>query len=133
MSELSARFDLPLHTGSPGAARRAVREMLAGWGFDDPDWVERTVLVVSELVSNALVHGGGCVGVDVQAHDDVVVIGVADGSAVLPRRRDGDDAGGRGLLIIDAFTDAWGTEDHQGGKRVWVRLPPHPRPATGAA
>lgn len=122
MSELSARFDLPLHTGSPGAARRAVAELLAAWGFDDPDWTQDTVLVVSELVSNALLHGGGCVGIDVQAHDGVVVIGIADGSAVIPRPRAGDATGGRGLLLVEALTQQWGVENHHGGKRVWARL-----------
>ena len=127
MSELSARFDLPLHTGSAGAARRAVADLLATWGFDDPDWTYDAVLVVSELVTNALMHGGGCVGIDVQAHDGAVAIGIADGSAVIPRPRPsgGDASGGRGLRLVEALSEQWGVENHHGGKRVWVRLRRH--------
>jgi hypothetical protein len=31
-----------------------------------------------------------------------------------------------GLLMIEGFTSAWGVEEHEGGKRVWIRMPPHP-------
>jgi anti-sigma regulatory factor (Ser/Thr protein kinase) len=126
MSELTARFDLPLGLAAPAAARRAVRSMLTGWGFRDTLWLDEVCIVVSELVANAVRHGGGCVSLDLQAHDGQVVIGVADGSAVVPRRRDPSDDGGLGLGIIEALAARWGVRDHEGGKRVWVQLSPPP-------
>jgi len=125
VSELTARFDLPLGPQALGVARHAVRPMLHGWGFRDSDWLNDAELVVSELVGNAVRHGGGCLSVDLQAHQEHVTVGAADGSAVVPRRREADE-GGRGLLIIEALSTRWGVHDHQGGKRVWVQLRPHP-------
>jgi anti-sigma regulatory factor (Ser/Thr protein kinase) len=125
MGELMARFDLPLGVG---AARDAVRSVLWSWGFRDLDWLAQASVVVSELVSNAVVHGGGSLQLDVQAHSEHVTIGAADGSPVVPRRREADPAGGgRGLALIEAFAARWGVHDHEDGKRVWVRLAPHPR------
>jgi len=108
------------------AARRAVTAVLYGWGFDDPQWLHGAALVVSELVSNAVRHGGGCIDVTVQLHDETVTIAAADGSSVVPCRRDPDDNGGRGLLLIEALCTRWGINDHEGGKRVWVELAPAP-------
>jgi anti-sigma regulatory factor (Ser/Thr protein kinase) len=126
MGELTARFDLPLGRTAPAAARHAVRSMLTGWGFRDPRWLDEAMVVVGELVANAVRHGGGCVSLDLHAHDGQVIVGAADGSAVVPRRRDPTDDGGRGLSLIEAFAARWGVHDHDGGKRVWVQLSPHP-------
>ena len=127
MSELHARLDMPLGMHAPAAARHALSSMLTGWGFHDETWLAGVAVVVSELVTNAVLHGGGCSEVTAQLHDDVVTLSVIDGSPVLPRRRDADDTGGRGLAIIEAMTTARGVDDHHGGKRVWVRLPPSAR------
>lgn len=126
MSQLSARFDLPAGVHAPAAARTTVASVLHGWGFQDSDWLARAQLVVGELVNNAVRHGGGCLSLDVQAHDGRVFVGAADGSSVVPRTRKPDDRGGRGLVLIEAFTSRWGVHDHEGGKRVWVELFPHP-------
>jgi anti-sigma regulatory factor (Ser/Thr protein kinase) len=122
MSELSARFDMPLGAQAPRMARRAVAAVLTGWGFTDVEWLDEVGVVVSELVTNAVHHGGGCVELGVQAHGDRVIVSAADGSSVVPRRRSPDDAGGRGLALIEAFAAGWGVEDHEGGKRVWIQL-----------
>jgi len=122
MSELSARFDVPLGLYAPRMARRAVGAVLTGWGFTDQGWLDDAAIVVSELVTNAVNHGGGGVELGVQAHGDRVTISAADGSSVLPRRREPDDAGGRGLALIEALSVRWGVEDHHGGKRVWIEL-----------
>jgi anti-sigma regulatory factor (Ser/Thr protein kinase) len=127
MGELTARFDLPLGAQAPKAARDAISALLASWGFYEPDWLGLARVVVSELVSNAVVHGGGCLSVEVQAHGQQVTIGAADGSPVAPRRREADPAGGgRGMALIEALTTRWGVYDHDGGKYVWAVLPPHP-------
>jgi anti-sigma regulatory factor (Ser/Thr protein kinase) len=127
VSELSARFDVPLGPQAAEAARRATRTVLHGWGYRDRSWLDSVELVVSELVSNAVRHGGGCRSLDLQAHEDHVTVGAADGSPIVPRRRDEPDSdGGRGVFIIEALSARWGVHDHHGGKRVWVQLLPHP-------
>ncbi|MEV0268011.1 MAG: ATP-binding protein [Hamadaea sp.] len=122
MSELTARFDLPLGVRAPGAARTLVRDMLVAWDLPDTGWLDDAELLVSELVSNAVRHGGGCIELSVQSHEQGVTIKAADGSSVVPRRRDPGDDGGFGLQIIEAISEGWGVEEFQGGKRVWVRL-----------
>jgi anti-sigma regulatory factor (Ser/Thr protein kinase) len=128
MSELTAQLDLPLGVDAPTAARHAVMAVLGGWGFRDEAWLQAAAVVVSELVTNAVRHGGGAVAFTVQSHDDQVVLCVADGSSVVPRRRDPDEAGGRGLAVIEALSTGWGVRDHEGGKQVWVELKPYPGP-----
>jgi anti-sigma regulatory factor (Ser/Thr protein kinase) len=102
MSELTAQLDLPLGVGAPAPSRHAVVAVLRGWGYRDERWLEAAALVVSELVTNAVRHGGGAVAFTVQAHAGRVVLCVSDGSSVVPRRRDPDDDGGRGLAVIEA-------------------------------
>lgn len=126
MSELTARFDLPLDRTAPAMARRVVRPVLVTWGFWDVDWLADAELVLSELVSNAVRHGAHFVSLDLQAHGVRATIGVADGSAVVPTPRAADEAGGRGIQLIEALGCRWGVHDHEGGKRVWAELPPHP-------
>ncbi|MDG6106203.1 ATP-binding protein [Dactylosporangium aurantiacum] len=127
MSELTAHVDLPLNETAPAVARRSLQTTLFAWGFSDQDWLNAAILVVSELVANAVRHGGGCLALELRAHEAQVTICAADGSAVVPRRRDDPDGdSGRGLAIIEALSQRWGVENHQGGKRVWVLLQPHP-------
>jgi anti-sigma regulatory factor (Ser/Thr protein kinase) len=127
--ELSARFDLPAGAEAPLVARHAVASTLRGWGFRDEDWVYAARIVVTELVNNAVIHGGGCLSLELIAHDSDITIAAADCSALVPRRREADGAGGRGLLLIEALSAQWGVHDHGGGKRVWARLPPYPQPS----
>jgi anti-sigma regulatory factor (Ser/Thr protein kinase) len=126
MSELTAHIDVPLGVHAPRTARHAVTAVLAGWGYEDPDWLDTAAIVVSELVTNAVRHGGGCLEMRIESHDRDVVISVADGSSVVPRRRAADATGGRGLALIEAMSAHWGMHDHEGGKRVWVELPACP-------
>jgi anti-sigma regulatory factor (Ser/Thr protein kinase) len=126
MSELTARLDVPLDLHAPSTARRALVAMLRTWGYEDGDWLEAAALVTSELITNAVRHGGGCVEFTVQSHDGQVRLSVADGSSVVPRRRDPDGIGGRGIAVIEALSARWGVDDHEGGKRVWVDLANHP-------
>lgn len=53
-------------------------------------------------------------------------IAVVDGSSVRPvvRELEKEQPRGRGLLLVQAIADRWGSEDHRGGKRVWFELAP---------
>ena len=126
MSELTARLDVPLGVYAPSTARHALVAVLQGWGYYDEEWLEAAALVTSELITNAVQHGGGCVDFSVESHEGRVVVSVADGSSVVPRRRDPDGIGGRGIAVIEAVSTRWGVHDHEGGKRVWVELTTHP-------
>ncbi len=133
MSVLTAHLDVPLDKRAPAAARHAVTAALSQWGFRDEDWLAETAVLVSELVSNAVRHGGGCLALHLEAHEGRVVLSVADGSSVVPRRRDPDDAGGRGMALIEALSAGWSVRDHQGGKQVLVELHPCPGAAPAGA
>ncbi|MFF5226095.1 ATP-binding protein [Dactylosporangium sp. NPDC000521] len=132
MSTLTAHFDLPISVGAPALARQAMVTTFAGWGFTDTDWIDRAMLAVTELVTNAVRYGGGRVVLALEADEGHVTISVADGSAVVPRLPTNADTidrdSGRGIAIIAALAERWGVEDHEGGKRVWVLMPPHPSP-----
>ena len=125
-------LDLPHDRPVAATVRRGVAGVLRGWGFRDPMWLHDAVLVANELVVNAVRHGGGCLAVDLHAHDGDVTVSVADGSPVVPSPRVCDLTGGRGLIIVEALTVAWGVHEHDGGKQVWAQLAPCPqtRPTT---
>lgn len=108
--------------GALRAARKTVGEALAG---ADAGTRETAVLAAGELVTNALVHGGGWFLLDVHVDQREVRVEVTDASAAQPRvlRPDMSRQHGRGMAIVDAVAERWGT-DHRGShKVVWFVLP----------
>ncbi|MHC3451378.1 ATP-binding protein [Streptomyces prasinus] len=113
-----------------GRARRWTRSRLAGSGIaaDEP-LAETLILLVSELVTNAVVHTG-CPAVlrlslpGAAAGEATVRLEVADRSdrAPVPRCADGDATGGRGLALVDGLADRWGWSTDEVGKRIWCEL-----------
>lgn len=90
---------------------------------------ETVVLLVSELVSNAVQHGGphgpdATVGIQIEARRDRVRVGVTDAGAGDPRLGDGaiDRPSGRGLLLVEALASRWGCDRLPVGKTVWFEL-----------
>lgn len=81
--------------------------------------------VVSELVTNSVVHGRGPIVVDVDVRDAEVVLSVSDTHPSVPLQRAAadDDETGRGLAIIDALTLEWGVTLGDGGKTTYARVP----------
>ncbi len=123
MRKLTAQLDLPGGVDALATARQVTKAALAGWRLGDPQWVDDAVLIADELVANAVRHGGGCLRLHIHADGTSVTIAALDGSAIVPRRRDPDSDGDRGLAIIEALCDAWGVTDlDDGHKCVWVRL-----------
>jgi anti-sigma regulatory factor (Ser/Thr protein kinase) len=106
-------------------ARRFTRRTLRSWGV--PEAVDAALLVVSELVTNALVHTGGQVRLDLTLVNHRLRIAVADGSPrtpVKPTSIGWEATGGRGILLVEAVSAAWGTLPVSGGKQVWADLVP---------
>lgn len=108
---------------SVGQARSFTSEALADWGL--PDRAEEIRLCVSELATNALVHGtvpGHGFLVKLNADEDVVRLEVHDSRRQHPEARQaaGTDTSGRGLILVNALADGWGVEDRAPvGKIVW--------------
>ncbi|MFE6846733.1 ATP-binding protein [Streptomyces sp. NPDC057686] len=103
---------------------------------------EDVLLLVSELVSNACIHGGGPHALVLRRGAGRLRIEVGDGSPEHPRRlRTAGSAlpGGHGLLVLERLARSWGWEpyaDGQAGKTVWAEVPvplmaPQARPRGG--
>lgn len=106
------------------AARRAAAAHLRGAGVAN---VDGAVLVLSELVTNAVRHAGGADRILVGCSDGWVDISVHDHGAGSASPRDaGTAVGGRGLRIVEKLADEWGTQPMSGGKAVWARVPSQP-------
>ncbi|MEU0335109.1 ATP-binding protein [Streptomyces sp. NPDC006193] len=125
----TAAFEVPALPSAVGAARRTVRGLLTDWGV--PDGVRDDVLlVVSELVTNALVHAAGeRIGCRLHGAGGRVRIEVEDqaGGPTLPaaRRAGPDDRNGRGLFLVEALSLDWGVRPVPGrsARVVWAELP----------
>jgi len=102
-------------------ARRAIRDTLA-----HRLGAERTYdlsLLVTELVTNAVVHGRGSITLKIRVDDGNVygeVIDEGGGFEQEVRERGADEIGGRGLAIVDALSSRWGI--HEGTTHVWFEL-----------
>jgi anti-sigma regulatory factor (Ser/Thr protein kinase) len=89
------------------------------------DLVEDVQLVVSELATNALVHGEAGFAVKLRVGNDVVVVEIEDGSHRGPvMRAPADlDTNGRGVAIVEALSNKWGVKRYAGGgKAVWAEF-----------
>lgn len=114
-------------TLSPGprsvavARRYAVETCRAADYHGDYDTL---VSLVSEVATNALIHGDGQVRVRVLNQGPRLRVEVSDDSDAMPaiRTLDRDVEGGRGLALIDTLAAAWGADPEPHGKTVWFEL-----------
>jgi anti-sigma regulatory factor (Ser/Thr protein kinase) len=85
--------------------------------------MESAELLATELVTNALKHGRGDVGVRMYLDAICLRIEVRDGSPERPVAGDAalDDEDGRGLLLVNAIADDWGVSSS--GTTIWCALP----------
>ncbi|MFF5261488.1 ATP-binding protein [Actinomadura viridis] len=154
--ERVASWDLAAETTSAAAARTLTAEALRRWRVDDREDVDDIVLMVHELVTNAVVHGHGRVRLRLCLH------GARHGPRLTAEVGDGNPAapgppgpgpeilcwaeGGRGLLLVGALASAFGTRPQGEGKTVWFSRdlravnahppgggPPNGRPVTDPA
>jgi two-component sensor histidine kinase len=137
MSTLSATFELTPEPGAPRHARRLLAELLTAWRFD-AGRRDDVMVLVTEVISNAVDHAGGedggdvVLALDVTASDTWLRVALADGSTIRPIVREINRTAprGRGMQLVAALADRWGSEDHQGGKRVWFELGAEPSAAS---
>jgi anti-sigma regulatory factor (Ser/Thr protein kinase) len=121
--EATWAFDLPVGTAAAPIARTVVADLLAALGKAGTEWADDAELVVAELVGNAVRYGGSRPTLSVDVHGADVTLSVTDASEKLPvPGGDPFAENGRGYVIIDALSDAWGVERLPFGKRVWARL-----------
>lgn len=110
-------------------ARRVTRAFLETLGQPavDMEHADTVVLVVSELVTNALRHGGGTYRLRLTARPGTIEVAVDDSSPKMPRLRTPDLVGGTGgfgwHMVNDLARDTVVTPRPDGGKTVLARLP----------
>ena len=108
---------------APSAVRQFLRETLATWKLDG--FGEVTELLTSELVTNVVLHVGQPMTVRaIRERPDLFRIEVTDPSEVAPELQHAapSDERGRGIAIVAAMADDWGTRFTDGGKTVWFTI-----------
>ncbi|MFE2214837.1 ATP-binding protein [Streptomyces canus] len=120
-----AAWTFPADPGAVRAARTAVRNRLSAWNLDG--LADVAALLVSELVTNALRHATGPIGVRLvrpDAADGVLLVEVSDPLPDPPRERVAglEDESGRGLQLVAHAARRWGTRPGATGKTVWFEL-----------
>jgi CheY-like chemotaxis protein len=120
---LQATIYLPNDPRSVARSRRFVDLWCRAWGVDDV--LESVTLVVSELVTNAIAHGGGIRELRLGLLDGVVRVEVADRGMGVPQIPPSSilDDGGRGLRIVSKSARAWGIDDTGAERKViWAEI-----------
>jgi len=120
---LRERMSLTLDAdaASSRAARRFVRGALAA---EDDAVITDVELLVSELVTNAIVHASSAPRLEVTVSPASVHIAVHDRDPSMPSIREpgGAKPGGRGLRLVDQLASRWGAEPRDDGKVVWFEI-----------
>jgi len=114
-------FSLPPLPNSVRAARDRVRGFLDSWATEEQR--QTVVLLVSEVVTNAVRHAPGIVHVTVTVDSDRVLAQVRDTSPRPPCPRAADESGGRGIELLRLLATRWGVERHpDDGKTIWFEV-----------
>ncbi|WP_435245856.1 ATP-binding protein [Streptomyces sp. NRRL F-5630] len=126
-SGATARVCLPRRRTSVRKARDFAREAAGAWGCCE--LADSLVLVVSELVTNAVVHArcgaGPQVALTLVRGEGAVRVEVRDSGRGGPAPRGAvafTEESGRGLAVVDAMAADWGARDEVVGKTVWALL-----------
>ncbi|EYT83786.1 regulatory protein [Streptomyces sp. Tu 6176] len=115
---------LPSRPESAAVARRLVQIVVLRWGMS-PRLAEDAVLLVSELVGNAVRHTGARVfGLRVGRRTGRIRVEVRDPSRGLPCLMPVQDldVSGRGLTLVDKLSDRWGVDLLPRGKTTWFEI-----------
>jgi serine/threonine-protein kinase RsbW len=124
-SRVRQQLRLAATAQAPGLARQATHEALAAWRVAHLE--ETAVLLVSELVTNAVRHastGGSALVLRLEAAGGWLRIEVHDADPRMPQPRTPDmlDGSGFGFVLLDALADKWGVRESTIGKAVWAEL-----------
>jgi anti-sigma regulatory factor (Ser/Thr protein kinase) len=110
-------------------ARTFVHDHLSSWGLES--MADALELVVSETVTNALIHAGSDVDVRLRAFDDHIRLEVRDSDTNPPipsplslaEEENAEAEHGRGMLIVEALADMWNSSPNGLGKTVSLNMP----------
>jgi anti-sigma regulatory factor (Ser/Thr protein kinase) len=115
--------DLPPEPSSATRARTIAREQLEASCSSDA--IEVIALLVTELVTNAILHARTPFQLTLESRPHAVRICVEDQSEEQPtlRRYDSDAVTGRGLALVEQLASSWGVDTTPDGKVVWCEVP----------
>jgi len=116
---------LPPTAQSASVSRRFLAGHMVAWGVR-ADRREDALLLVDELVANAVRHAQGPVGVTVTLVENLLRVSVSDDSHRDPvlQRPGAESTSGRGLMLVDLLADRWGVNPAADdlGKSVWFEI-----------
>jgi anti-sigma regulatory factor (Ser/Thr protein kinase) len=125
----TASRDLPSDASAAGLARRFVTSALGDWDIDE-NVVDTAQLLVSELVTNAVIHSATPSTVTVRTDGEYLLVLVQDGGGSGPVQKppelEPEAISGRGLSLVEALTSAWSFEQSADRTTVWFELPLDP-------
>ena len=115
-------LDLPPEARSATRARQITRQHLAA--SCPQEAIDIASLLVTELVTNAVLHARTAIVLVVDVSPGRVLLRVGDRSNAKPVRRDhGTDAStGRGIALVDQLASSWGVDRSGRGKEVWCQI-----------
>jgi hypothetical protein len=121
-AEQLVRMSVSPEPTSVGRARTFLRTALDDWDADV--FEEAATLLVSEVVTNLVLHARTAGELVVQLSDDRLRVELHDGTRALPHAKHyGLEATtGRGIGLLETMSSAWGAEVTSSGKRVWFEL-----------
>jgi PAS domain S-box-containing protein len=113
---------LPAQAASAGRARRLVAEAAAASGHEE--LVDLATLLVSEVVTNSVLHAGTEMRLRCGPSGAGIRVEVFDRSSLMPsvRHYDADATTGRGLGLVSALATSWGVDCEDDGKTLWFEL-----------
>lgn len=119
---MDVRTVLPCDTSSPALARRLVRGQCARAGAEQ--LADAATLLVSELVTNAVLHARTDIELRVLTAGSGLRVEVSDASraVLITRHHSGFAATGRGLRLVESMASRWGVFETAAGKTVWFEL-----------
>ncbi|MER5401070.1 SpoIIE family protein phosphatase [Streptomyces sp. NPDC002599] len=118
-------------------ARQQLRELLHDWA--SADQLDSAVLLVSEMVTNVLVHTDADALLVAEVTGEPgkrrIRVEVTDGSDALPHRRHPGElaSSGRGLVLVEMLADAWGVDPRGQGKSIWFEFSEAPDTDSGGS
>jgi anti-sigma regulatory factor (Ser/Thr protein kinase) len=115
--------DLPAEPASASQARALARSTLEA--TCPPEVLDTVALLVTELVTNAILHARTPLHLSIEVGRGAVRMCVEDGSTdrPVPQRYDVEAVTGRGLALVERLSTSWGIDATPEGKVVWCEVP----------